>query len=169
MQWADFGGLVVVATHMTFVYADGGAQRAAQQAQLARLVARLLLADEGGDGGRRARSAILVGDFHRPRDQVLLKGGERAAAVERDAGVGLRGRVARRARVRRAAFRGAFAAAGLELRRMDTGAEPTCEDGTVDHVFCAAARAARAAAAAAATTSSRARLCPTRRPNSRII
>ena len=30
--------------------------------------------------------------------------------------------------------------ADLELRRMDTGSEPTCEDGTVDHVLVAARR-----------------------------
>ena len=30
--------------------------------------------------------------------------------------------------------------ADLELRRMDTGEEPTCEDGTVDHILCCARR-----------------------------
>ena len=142
MQWADFGGLVVVATHMTFVYADGGAQRAAQQAQLARLVARLLLADEGGDSGRRARSAILVGDFNSALAHQVLKGAANGprpssatpASVFEGAWLGAHASVER--------LFEAFAAAGLELRRMDTGAEPTCEDGTVDHVFCAAARGA---------------------------
>ncbi|KAJ1479314.1 hypothetical protein T484DRAFT_1814870 [Baffinella frigidus] len=42
MLWARWGALGVINTHMTFEYADGGAQRRKQQAALSALVATLL-------------------------------------------------------------------------------------------------------------------------------
>lgn len=134
MEWVRFGGLAVLTTHMTFEYADGGVQRGAQQLQLARLAARLL--DEG------AEQLLLVGDLNSALPHQTLPGrrnGPRPScatppSVYEKAWLGSHASLDR--------LHEAFEAvdADLELRRMDTGEEPTCEDGTVDHVLCCARR-----------------------------
>lgn len=124
--WARFDRMAVVTTHMTFVNSDGGAQRRAQQTQLATVIKCLL--DDSAVG-----SVVLCGDFnHCLPEQTAAEfpnngPGQGSPSVFRTAWL-----------PQHASTTGLCDALGLggtfEVTRV-SGDAPTCEDGTVDHIF----------------------------------
>ena len=155
MLWAKWGGLGVINTHMTFEYADGGAQRRKQQAALATLAARLLglaLPDESSTAGSFASSAVCdpscgidrIADSGCGCDAVLITGDFNHALPEQcTAGAaGVPPPIASPytrpwlpADASLAFLLSALRLGGLATVERLSSDVPTNEDGTLDHVF----------------------------------
>jgi len=132
---------------MTFVNNDGGADRGEQQVQLRRLVQRLFAGEVGADAGKQQRGAgvatvIVAGDFNHclPAQCWGASGPSAAKAPPPPTAPG-----AGSPSVYRGAWLPQHADVDWLLHVLEcdgefrvervSGDEPTCEDGTVDHIL----------------------------------
>ena len=162
MLWGRFGSLLVVNTHMTFINGDGGEQRRKQHVRLAMLVQRALMEERDANGGNgsngggggalcssRIERVVVVGDFNSALPSQTVEGNECGPAPHGGSASVYSGQpwlpahacldrlieAIKQVNNGEGGGGGGGEDGGVEVDRL-SGDDPTCEDGTVDHVLC---------------------------------
>lgn len=139
--WARFGSMIVILTHMCFVNNDGGVARRQQESQLSAIVSNFL--DPNQQPFKRVDTVVICGDFN----LCLASQIDSGKTTKGENGVG--GFLSAPGVGSPSVYRGAWlpehanvdnllaslSQNGMYSARRVSRNEPTCEDGTVDHVI----------------------------------
>lgn len=131
--WARYGYVGIVTTHMTFFNKDVGQERGSQQRQLLAVLASLLGLSGAKSIEQPVDQIILAGDFNHCLEEQTTSldpgpgPGEGSPSVFRRPWLPTHASVGKLIEVLEMD-------GNLKVRRL-SGLQPTCEDGTVDHIF----------------------------------